>query len=95
MVKNAKNSSYGVTYGKAFDSFFSNTKWRYFESTEGLDVVEFQGKFYYDNSPATAKIQFIVNVSEGTFTVYHLSINDVDQSKLMLATLVNKVFESY
>ncbi len=95
MVKNAKHSSYGITYGNAFGRFFSNTKWSHFTSTTGLHVVEFEGDFYYDNRPATAVIQFVVDVDGGTFTAQYLSINDVSQSKLMLATLINKAFESY
>lgn len=95
MVKNATHSTYGITYGNAFENFFSNTDWSYFTSTDGLNVVEFEGDFYYSNSPATAKIQFVVDVEGGTFSAQYLSINDVSQSRLMLATLIQKVFESY
>ena len=95
MVKGATNSSYGITYGAAFENFFSDTSWDYFTSTDGQHVVEFEGDFYYDGSPATATVQFVLNISEGTFTVYHLSINDVSQSRFMLSALIQKVFESY
>lgn len=94
MVKDARHSSYGITYGDAFEDFFTNTSWRHFTSTTGEQVVEFEGDFYYDGSPATATVQFIVNVSEGTFTVYHLSINGVAQSNIVLSALISKVFES-
>ncbi len=95
MVKTTKNSNYGITYGAAFDDFFTNPSWRYFKATSGEHVVEFTGGFRYDGSPATAKVQFIVDTAEGTLQVYHLSINGQDQSKLVLAALVKKVFESY
>ena len=95
MVKEAKHSSYGITYGAAFNSFFSNPEWSYFKASTGDHVVEFEGGFSYDNSPATAKIQFIIDLAEGTFSAHHLSINGVAQNKLMLATLIKKVFESY
>ena len=95
MVKNATNSTYGIEYGDAFNRFFSSPKWSHFTSTEGLEVVEFEGGFYYDNAPATAKFQFVVDVSGGSFSVYHLSINGVSQNKLMMAAFVKKVFESY
>ena len=95
MVKSATHSTYGVKYGAAFDSFFSNTRWEHFTSTEGINVVEFTGTFYYDNSPAIATIQFVIAPEDGSFTIYHLSINGAAQSKLMLATPVQKVFESY
>jgi len=94
-VKNATNSNYGITYGAAFNKFFSNPKWSYFKASSGEDVVEFEGDFYYDGAPATATVQFVVDTYNGTLEVYHLSINGVSQSKLMLATLVKKVFESY
>lgn len=95
MVKTATNSNYGITYGAAFDSFFTNTEWSYFKATTGENVVEFEGDFLYSGALATAKIQFIVDTASGTLSVYHLSIDGVDQNKLMLATLVQKVFESY
>ena len=94
MVKNATNSTYGITYGRAFNQFFSDPEWSYFTATTGEHVIEFEGEFSYDGLPATAKIQFVVDVYEGSFTIYHLSINDVDQSKLMLSALITKVFES-
>ena len=95
IVKTTKNSKYGITYGAAFNSFFSSPDWDYFKASSGEHVVEFQGKFYYDNSPATATVQFVVDTDAGTLEVYHLSINGVAQSRLMLAALVQKVFESY
>lgn len=95
IVKTTVNSNYGISYGSAFNSFFSRPTWRYFEASTGEDVVEFEGGFYYDDMPATATIQFVVDLYEGTLEVYHLSINDVAQSRLMLATLLEVVFESY
>ena len=94
MVKEAKNSNYGITYGKAFDYFFSNTDWSSFTASTGEVVVEFEGRFTYDGSPATAKIQFVLDVAGGTFSAYHLSINGVAQNKLMMATLIKKAFET-
>ena len=95
MIKDARNSTYGVTYGKAFDSFFTNPRWEYFKASTGEDVVEFTGGFLYSGSPATAKIQFVIDLKEGTFTAYHLSINGEAQSRLLLAAMIQKVFESY
>ncbi len=95
MVRDAKHSTYGITYGTALNDFFSDPEWSYFESTTGEHVVEFEGGFSYDNSPATARIQFIIDLDEGTFSAAYLAINDVAQNKLMLAALIKKVFESY
>lgn len=95
IVKTTKNSNYGITYGAAFDSFFTNPQWSYFQATSGEHVVEFEGGFYYDGAPATATVQFVVDTTAGTLEVYHLSINGVSQSRLVLSALVKKVFESY
>ena len=64
-------------------------------SYTGEDVVEFKGGFSYSGSPATAEIQFVLDLSAGTLQVYHLSINGEGQNQLMLAAMVQKVFESY
>ena len=95
MVKDATNSTYNIKYGKAFDRFFSSPKWRYFKSTTDQHVVEFTGKFSYKNEPAKAKIQFILDLDDGTFTASFLSIDDEAQNRLMLSALIKKVFESY
>lgn len=95
MVKNATHKTYGIQYGTAFNAFFSSPKWSYFKASSGEHVVEFEGTFSYDGAPAKAKIQFVVDVDEGTFTAYHLSIDGVAQSKILLSTLIKKVFESY
>lgn len=95
IVKTTTNSKYGVTYGAAFNSFFANPKWSYFSATTGENVVEFEGGFLYDGSPATATFQIVVDMDEGMLTVHHLSINGVGQSNLILATMLQKVFESY
>lgn len=95
IVKSTENSNYGITYGKAFDSFFSSPSWEYFEATTGEHVVEFEGGFLYDGKPATATIQFVLDLDEGMMEVYHLSINGVAQNRLMLSAMLKKVFESY
>ena len=34
-----------TTIGTAFENYFDNTKWYYFVSDDGFDVVEFEGTF--------------------------------------------------
>lgn len=36
-----------ITYGQAFEEFFSNPTWKYFEGEGGEDVVEFTGGCTY------------------------------------------------
>ena len=95
LVKTAENSKYGITYGRAFDSFFTHPRWEYFQAVSGEHVVEFNGGFLYDGEPATATVQFVIDLDEGMLEVYHLSIDGVAQSRLMLSALLEKVFTSY
>lgn len=44
LVKTGAPDGYpDITYGKAFDNFFTNPTWKYFESDKNEDVVEFSG----------------------------------------------------
>ena len=112
-VKEAVNSHYpgDITYGDAFEEFFTDPSWKYFKgSQEGpdddgdgepdytiddIDVVEFTGGRTYQDVEVTALIQFTLDKVEGTFEAVYLSFNDVPQSTLMLGGLLSTVFESY
>lgn len=112
MVKNGTNNNYpNITYGEAFDSFFSSPTWKYFKGTqegpdddgdgkpdytkENVDVVEFTGLCTYMDVEVKALIQFVLNKEEGTFKASYLSFNEVPQSTLIQAALLAKAFESY
>ncbi len=92
-VKEGTLGSYTTTCGKAFDDFFDNPKWGYFNSESGEDVVEFTGKCLYDNVEVEVLMQFTLNKAAGTFSVNYLSFNDVTQNKLMVTALLEAVFE--
>lgn len=109
-VKGGTNSNYpNVTYEEAFEDFFSDTSWRYFNGTQdgpdedgngepdysidNVDVVEFSGYCTYMDVNVKALIQFIVE--EDTFEAVYLSFNEVPQNLLLLDALITKVFESY
>ena len=100
-VKNGSPLNYpGITYGEAFESFFSSPTWTYFEGTrEGsdtvYDIVEFTGNCTYMNEKVKALIQFELNNDDGTFYASYLSINDVPQSQIMLYGLIDKAFSEY
>lgn len=108
-VKGGTNTAHpGVTYGEAFENFFADPSWRYFEGTQegpddngdgepdytvdNVDVVEFTGGCVYADTEVTALLQFVLDVDGGTFEPVFLSFNDVPQSMLMLAGLLDKVF---
>lgn len=100
-----------ITFNQAFSSFFGSPTWKYFVGTQqgpdddgdgnpdytkdNLDVVEFSGYCMYMNTEVKAKIQFVLDKTQGTFETSYLSFNDVPQSKLILVSLVQKAFESY
>lgn len=92
-VKEGTLGAYTTTCGEAFDEFFDNPKWGYFNSESGEDVVEFTGKCLYDNVEVEVLMQFTLNKAAGTFSVNYLSFNDVTQNKLIVTALLEAVFE--
>lgn len=111
-VKGGTNSLYpNVTYGEAFEAFFSSPTWKYFKGTqngpdededgepdytkEDIDVVEFTGYCTYSDTKVKALIQFIISEDGETFTPEFLSFNDVPQNLLMMNGLIEKVFTSF
>lgn len=91
--------------GEAFDNFFGSPTWKYFKGTDtggngesindtehNVDVVEFTGYCTYQDVEVKARLQFILN-EDGTFTTGALSFNDVPQSQLITAAMMEKIFE--
>ena len=83
-----------VTYEDAFTAFFGTPRWKYFESEDGQDVVEFTGDCTYQDVPVKARIQFVVDEENGTFEASYLAFNEVPQDALTLAAVIAKAFES-
>jgi predicted nucleic acid-binding Zn ribbon protein len=96
MVKNASPYDHTtVTYGEAFDLFFANGQWEYFESDKHLDVVEFNGQCEYRDTEVNATIQFVLHKNDNMFDIDFLAFNDIPQDNLTLWTLLDVVFEDY
>ena len=96
MVKNGYPQSYpDCPYGKVFDEFFGSPTWTYFKGESGEDVVEFTGYCTYREAEVKARLQFILNVSEGTFESGALSFNDVPQVELITVSMIEKAFQTY
>ena len=92
-VKDASLSSCpSATLGQMADAFMTNPSWRDFPSTSGGTVVELTGEISYDGFPADALIQF--DLSGGSFEAVYLGINNVDQSMLMLSSLLTKMCDA-
>ena len=95
-VKNGTPEAWpDITYDEAFSKFFSNRHWRYFKSDTGEDVVEFTGDCIYREAQVTVRMQFILDVENGTFETGAMSFNDVPQILLVEYALIEKVFDSY
>lgn len=81
-----------LTYEKAFSAFFDAPRWKYFESDEGEDIVEFTGDCTYQEAAVKARIQFKVDEENGTFEAVYLAFNEVPQDALTLNALIEKTF---
>lgn len=96
MVKYGSPEVYpDITYEDAFNAFFGNPKWKYFKSDENQDVVEFHGKCIYQDAEVDATIQFVVDEESETFTMEYLGLNKISQNKLVMSSLIEKVFTEY
>jgi hypothetical protein len=92
-VKDASLSSCpSATLGEMADSFMSNPSWTDFPSTTGSTVVELTGEISYDGYPSDALIQF--DLYGDSFKAVYLGINGVDQSMLMLSSLLTKMCDA-
>lgn len=80
------------TYEEAFRMFFKDPKWSYFVSEDGENVVEFRGKCLYLEQEVSALIQFIVDGETGYFQMHYLSLNEVPQNVLIMASLIEAAF---
>ena len=81
-----------ATLGDMAYAFMSNPTWTDFPSITGGTVVELDGDITYDGIPASAVIQF--DLSGGNFEAVYLGINGVDQSLIMLSSLLTKMCEA-
>lgn len=84
-----------VNYGDAFEAYFADCRWEYFESTDHQDVVEFHGTCQYGGENANVTIQFLLSFEEQTFEVYALEIDGEAQPEYTIAILLADVFEGY
>ena len=77
--------------GRAFDNYFKEPSWEYFESDGGVDIVEFNGICMYNSKSCKVKIQFIVR-GEG-FKVDHFSIDNEIQTYDVYFDLLEEIYQ--
>lgn len=96
MVRNGYPEIYpDITYGQAFDAFFSDGEWEYFTSDRGEKVVEFNGSCLSGSDRVSVTIQFLVDEDQGTFEVYTAAIDGEIQPELVYSLLLLNIFDSY
>lgn len=93
-VRNAYLTQYSdkVTVEDAFQNFFANEKWSTYKS-EGYSYVVFSGVCEYAGERADAQITF--KITGDNFIVDHLDLNGVEQSDVMMALMLAKIYEDY
>lgn len=96
LVKTTVPDGYpGITYGDAFDNFFTNPTWKYFESDKNEDVVEFSGGCSYGEKNVTIRLQFVLYEEDGIFQVEYYEMDGEPQTEQSAAKLLETVFETY
>lgn len=73
-VKNYSFQNSNQSLEKAFDLTCSNSKWIYFETQKGQDVVEYEGECPVNNKNEKVNVQFLIdsdmkNVKKGAMLV--------------------------
>ena len=79
-----------TTYGDGLDGYCTDEKWQVFTSSDGRNVVEFDGNARYGGSEVSVLIQFVVNDACTDYEVYYVGLNDKGQdgegaAKFMMA----------
>jgi hypothetical protein len=94
-VSLVKDGSVGAcpssTLGAMANAFLTNPEWNDFSTSSGESVIELTGSFLYSGSPATLSLQFSPNLATSSFEVGYMGINDVSQSRIVVAALFDKM----
>lgn len=95
-VKNAYPENFPqCMYGKAFEEFFRSPEWKYFESTDGRDVVEFGGECMYAGAQTKVRLQLVVNMEDSTVTPAAMYYNGTPQPMNVITSSLENIFKQY
>ncbi len=84
-----------VTYEQAFDNFFGNGKWEYFKTSDGTQIVEFDGKATYGGEPADVCFQFTLDMENEQYQLQYMDIDGVSQDWFSMAAMLDTIFSDY
>lgn len=84
-----------ITYEEAYEYFFTEPKWRYFEATDGSEVVEFSGGCLYNDDPVTVYVQFVIDQGQKSFDLYYASLDGISVEDSIMVDLIYEPFSDY
>jgi len=82
------------TVERMVDSFMENPKWESGKTDNGMEYVNVEGGITFNEKPVTAKVQFLINMKNKTFTYNASQINEVPQNNFMAVALFTKMCKS-
>lgn len=79
-----------ITYGDGLDGYCTDEKWQVFTSSDGINVVEFDGNARYGGGEVSVLIQFVLSDSCSDYEVHYVGLDDKGQdsesaTKFMMA----------
>ena len=86
-----------VKIGPAFDQFFPDGEWKYYDSsktTNKSEIVQFKGTLMWEGKKAKMTMEFILHKDQ-SFEVGHVDINGVSMNQLVTQAILEKVLDSY
>lgn len=88
-----------ITYEEAYENFFGNPTWRYFDADDGSEVVEFAGECTYNDEPAEIYIQFVLDPDDDSFEMHYANLEvegeQVEMDGIILLQLIYNPFSEY
>lgn len=98
MVKNSYFDEYpSKTVGEAVDGFFGDPQWSsgvpVDSELNGFTIVNCNGYITYNDEPAEAVIQFLLDETDGSFVFNAFEINGVPQNQYRKIELLNLMYE--
>lgn len=94
LIKTATPTDYpNITYGEAFDDFFTNPHWAYVEM-DGEQIIDFTGQCTYDGEDVNCEIMFKLDMQEGTFEVKYYEFDGNEQDLNDWPSILDTIFTS-
>lgn len=93
-VKNSSPEGYSkCTYGKAFDSFFSEREWKFFRSDKKLNIVEFTGKAILNDKKVDVLIQFILDEIGNNPRIDYIEVDGKRAEDYIAVSMLERIFK--